>query len=97
MCVHTAYSLTPTFRSPEVAKIKQKMLFASSKEALRRALVGIEAEIQGTEYFEVAYESGILLVLIYSYILSHQVVSELTIWTVSFGQSKQRCLRMSSR
>ena len=35
------------------------MLFASSKEALRRALVGIALEIQGTEASEVAYESGV--------------------------------------
>ncbi|KAI0322017.1 hypothetical protein OF83DRAFT_1050145, partial [Amylostereum chailletii] len=43
--------------SPDDAKIKAKMLFASSKDALRRALVGIAAEIQGTDYSEVAYES----------------------------------------
>lgn len=34
------------------------MLFASSKDALRRALVGIASEIQATELSEVAYESG---------------------------------------
>lgn len=45
-------------RSPDDAKIKSKMLYASSREALRRALVGIAAEIQGTEFSEVAYESG---------------------------------------
>ena len=43
--------------APDTAKIKQKMVFASSKDALRRALVGIAVEIQGTEYSEVAYES----------------------------------------
>ncbi|KAI0049713.1 hypothetical protein FA95DRAFT_1515406, partial [Auriscalpium vulgare] len=43
--------------APDDAKIKSKMLFASSKDALRRALVGIAAEIQGTDYSEVAYES----------------------------------------
>ncbi|MFF2127109.1 actin-binding ADF family protein [Streptomyces olivochromogenes] len=48
-----------TFASwaPDTAKVKQKMVFASSKEALRRSLVGIAVEIQGTEYSEVAYES----------------------------------------
>ena len=45
-------------RSPDDAKIKQKMLFASSKDALRRSLVGIASEIQGTDYSEVAHESG---------------------------------------
>ncbi|MEV6734125.1 MULTISPECIES: actin depolymerization factor/cofilin-like domain-containing protein [unclassified Streptomyces] len=43
--------------APDTAKIKQKMVFASSKEALRKALVGIAVEIQGTEYSEVAFES----------------------------------------
>ncbi|KAK7469066.1 cofilin [Stygiomarasmius scandens] len=43
--------------SPDKAKIKQKMLFASSKDALRRALVGIAVEVQGTDIDEVAYES----------------------------------------
>ncbi|KAI9058115.1 recombinant Actophorin [Trametes sanguinea] len=43
--------------SPDDSKVKQKMLFASSKDALRRALVGIAAEIQGTDYSEVAHEN----------------------------------------
>jgi hypothetical protein len=34
------------------------MLFASSRDALRRSLVGIAAEIQGTELSEVEHESG---------------------------------------
>lgn len=33
------------------------MVYASSKEALRRALSGITAEIQGTDFSEVSYES----------------------------------------
>jgi len=42
---------------PDDAKIKQKMLYSSSKEALRRSLVGVTTEIQGTDLDEVAYES----------------------------------------
>lgn len=34
------------------------MLYASSKDALRRALVGIASEIQGTDFSEVAYDEG---------------------------------------
>lgn len=34
------------------------MLFASSKEAIRRALVGVAVEIQGTDSSEVAHEAG---------------------------------------
>ena len=46
-------------RSPDTAKIKQKMIFASSRDALKRALVGISVEIQGTDSSEVAYEAGV--------------------------------------
>jgi Cofilin/tropomyosin-type actin-binding protein len=45
-------------RSPDGAKIKDKMVFASSRDALRRSLVGIAVEIQGTDDSEVAYETG---------------------------------------
>ncbi|KAI0269797.1 hypothetical protein BC834DRAFT_863408 [Gloeopeniophorella convolvens] len=43
--------------SPDTARVKAKMVHASSKDALRRSLVGIAVEIQGTEFSEVAYES----------------------------------------
>ncbi|KAI0789596.1 actin depolymerizing factor [Abortiporus biennis] len=43
--------------APDNAKIKKKMVAASSRDALRRALVGIAVEIQGTDYSEVAHES----------------------------------------
>ncbi|KAF9650979.1 hypothetical protein BDM02DRAFT_3184916 [Thelephora ganbajun] len=43
--------------SPDGAKTRNKMMFASSKEALRRSLVGIATEIQATETDELAYES----------------------------------------
>lgn len=32
------------------------MTYASSKEALRRALSGISTEVQGTDFSEVAYD-----------------------------------------
>lgn len=41
-----------------MAKIRDKMVTASSREALRRSLDGIAAEIQGTDYSEVAYDTG---------------------------------------
>ncbi|KAG8851527.1 cofilin [Tulasnella sp. 330] len=43
--------------SPDDAKIKQKMVFASSRDALKRSLDGIAAEIQGTDYSEISHES----------------------------------------
>ncbi|KAJ7128213.1 actin depolymerizing factor [Mycena crocata] len=42
--------------APDDAKIKAKMVAASSKDALRRSLVGIAVEIQGTDYSEIAYD-----------------------------------------
>ena len=48
----------PRPRSPDEAKIKTKMLYASSKDALRRALVGVASEIQGTDHSEIAYAEG---------------------------------------
>jgi len=41
--------------SPDTAKVKDKMTYASSKDALRRALNGIAIEVQGSDYDEVAY------------------------------------------
>ncbi|KAJ7730999.1 actin depolymerizing factor [Mycena maculata] len=43
--------------APDDAKVKDKMVFASSKDALRRSLVGIHVEIQGTDPSEVAFET----------------------------------------
>lgn len=43
--------------SPDTAPIRSKMVYASSKDALRRALNGVAADIQGTDFSEVAYES----------------------------------------
>uniref|UniRef100_A0A8H8CG67 Cofilin n=1 Tax=Psilocybe cubensis TaxID=181762 RepID=A0A8H8CG67_PSICU len=43
--------------SPDDAKVKQKMVFASSRDALKRSLNGIAVEIQGTDFGEVAFES----------------------------------------
>ncbi|KAG1873816.1 actin depolymerizing factor [Suillus subluteus] len=43
--------------SPDNAPIRAKMVHASSKDALRRSLDGIGAEIQGTDPTEVAYET----------------------------------------
>jgi len=34
------------------------MVYASSRDALKRALTGVAVEVQGTDYGEVAYENG---------------------------------------
>lgn len=42
--------------SPDTAPIRSKMVYASSKDALRRALNGIYADVQGTDFSEVSYD-----------------------------------------
>merc|ERR1712137_358145 len=42
--------------APDTAKIKHKMVFAASKDALKRKLVGISTEIQATDLSEVDYD-----------------------------------------
>jgi len=42
--------------APETSKVKQKMLYAASKDALRKKLVGVSTEIQATDLSEVAHE-----------------------------------------
>ncbi|TPX32914.1 hypothetical protein SmJEL517_g04086 [Synchytrium microbalum] len=45
------------FWSPDTAKVKPKMVYAASKDALRKKLEGIYTEIQATDLSEVAYET----------------------------------------
>ena len=46
------------YRAPEIARQKEKMLFVSSKDTLRKALIGISSEIQATDRTEIAYKTG---------------------------------------
>lgn len=43
--------------SPDTSSVKSKMIYASSKDALRRALNGVSTEVQGTDFSEVSYET----------------------------------------
>jgi cofilin len=43
--------------SPEGASVKTKMVYASSKDSIRRPLNGIGVEVQGTDFDEVSHES----------------------------------------
>lgn len=43
--------------SPDTAPVKSKMVYASSKESIKRSFNGIGVEIQGTDYSEVSYET----------------------------------------
>jgi len=43
--------------TPDTSKVRAKMLYASSKDALRRNLVGVAIEVQGTDLDEVDEEA----------------------------------------
>lgn len=43
--------------SPDTAKIKSKMVSASSKDTIKRALSGVGIEVQATDFSEVEYEA----------------------------------------
>jgi len=43
--------------SPDDSNIRHKMVYASSKDALRRSLQGIQVEVQGTDPSEISYEA----------------------------------------
>jgi len=43
--------------APESSKIKQKMLYTSSKLDLKKKLVGVQSEIQATDRGEIAYDT----------------------------------------
>jgi len=43
--------------SPDDAPVRSKMVYASSKDALRRSLNGIGAEVQATDFAEISYDT----------------------------------------
>merc|ERR1712065_122426 len=43
--------------APDTAKIKKKMVYAASKDAIRKQLLGIHAEIQATAADETEYDT----------------------------------------
>ena len=43
--------------SPDTAPVRAKMVYASSKDSMRRALNGVAADVQGTDFSEVAYDA----------------------------------------
>ncbi|OXK63654.1 hypothetical protein CDL35_06790 [Escherichia coli] len=42
---------------PDTSKIKSKMIYTSTKDAIRKKLVGIGTEIQATDKAEIAYDA----------------------------------------
>lgn len=47
----------PCHRSPDTARIKSKMLYASSKEAIKKVLMGVGIHLTATDASELAKES----------------------------------------
>ena len=42
---------------PDTSKVRQKMLYASSKDAIRKKLAGVATEIQATDMSEVSHDA----------------------------------------
>lgn len=42
---------------PDTSKVRQKMLYASSKDAIRKKLAGVATEIQATDMSEVSFDA----------------------------------------
>ena len=53
---HSAQKIMFVLWSPEGAKVKDKMMTTGSKDALKRALVGIGQDFQATDASEITYE-----------------------------------------
>eukprot|EP00960_Hanusia_phi_P070980 767439-Hanusia_phi.AAC.3 len=51
-------------RCPDTAKVRTKMIFASSKDELKKRLVGIACEVQGSDAGDVALETVICMTAI---------------------------------
>jgi len=46
--------------APEVAKTKSKMLYAGSKDTLKKTLQGVQVEVQGTDLSEVSFDEVVI-------------------------------------
>lgn len=44
------------YRAPSASRIRAKMLYATSKEGLRRVLEGVHYEVQATDPTEMGFE-----------------------------------------
>ncbi|KNE63803.1 hypothetical protein AMAG_16320 [Allomyces macrogynus ATCC 38327] len=43
--------------APDTAPVRAKMIYAGSKDAIRKKLVGVATEVQATDLSEIAYEA----------------------------------------
>jgi hypothetical protein len=63
LCIVVSFFCDFWHRSPEAATIKQKMVYTSSKEYLRKALIGIGKEVQACDYGDLAWASVLEVLL----------------------------------
>lgn len=66
------------------------MLFASSKDALRRALQGIATDIQATDFSEIAHESGQLAFISATCPIHHLIRLHFQ-WSTKFRACPSNC------
>lgn len=50
------YRLVHDFRSPDISKVRMKMVYASSKDRFKRELDGIQVELQATDPSEMSLD-----------------------------------------
>ena len=52
----SSLTMTQSIRAPETAKTKAKMVYAGSKDALTRSLVGVSTKISATDLSELTVD-----------------------------------------
>ncbi len=45
------------YRSPETAPLRSKMVYTSTKDSIKKKLVGIQVEVQATDASEIAEDA----------------------------------------
>lgn len=85
MIDHIPKSLLATFgfvRCPETAKIKQKMVYSSSKDYLKNALVGIGKNVQANDHGDIMWPEILdMLIKSESATWSRNILSDSTVQT----------------
>lgn len=55
-CSNDLYLFSLVWRSPDIARVRSKMLYASSKDRFKRELDGIQVELQATDPTEMGLD-----------------------------------------
>jgi hypothetical protein len=88
------------YRCPDVAKVKPKMIYASSKEELKKRLVGLACEIQGSDQGDVEFNEVCAMSTCRSMVLACFMLfvpgGVVLPWNVIFALSPVVCVRAAS-